>query len=97
LLATYAEDARLFEHPATLLASGAAQLQRRFALRFQEPNLQAQLSKRIVMDRFVVDHERSQKAPARLNSLPFTRSLMAESSMPGFSPVPRRSIYHERS
>ena len=58
LLATYAEDAQLFEHPATLLASGAAQLRARFVLRFQEPNLHAQLHKRMVMDRFVVDHER---------------------------------------
>ncbi|MDI1313754.1 nuclear transport factor 2 family protein [Prosthecobacter sp.] len=57
LLATYAEDARLFEHPATLLASGTTQLRERFALRFQEPNLHAHLTQRIVMDRFVVDHE----------------------------------------
>ncbi|MFZ2280913.1 MAG: nuclear transport factor 2 family protein [Prosthecobacter sp.] len=58
LLATYAEDARLFEHPATLLASGTAQLRARFALRFQEPNLHAHLLNRILMDRFVIDHER---------------------------------------
>jgi hypothetical protein len=58
LMATYAEDARLFEHPATLLASGSAQLRERFALRLQEPNLHAHLSKRILMGRFVVDHER---------------------------------------
>lgn len=58
LMATYAEDARLFEHPATLLASGSAQLRERFALRFQEPNLHALLLNRIVMGSFVVDHER---------------------------------------
>ncbi|MEP6672955.1 MAG: nuclear transport factor 2 family protein [Chthoniobacter sp.] len=57
LLATYAEEARLFEHPATLLAAGHAQLRERFALRFQEPNLHARLCRRIVMGRFVVDHE----------------------------------------
>jgi len=57
LMTTYAGDARLFEHPATLLASGAAQLRERFALRLQEPNLHAHLSKRILMGRFVVDHE----------------------------------------
>ena len=57
LVATYAEDARLFEHPATLLASGATQLRERFALRFGEPNLHAQLKQRLVMGRFVVDHE----------------------------------------
>ena len=58
LLATYAENAQLFEHPATLLASGHSQLRARFALRFQEPNLHAHLINRIVLGRFVVDHER---------------------------------------
>ena len=58
LVAAYAGEARLFEHPATLLASGSAQLRERFASRLQEPNLHAHLSKRIVMGRFVVDHER---------------------------------------
>ncbi|WP_397384022.1 nuclear transport factor 2 family protein [Prosthecobacter sp.] len=58
LLATYAEDANLFEHPATLLASGHSQLRARFALRFQEPNLHAHLLNRVLIDRFVVDHER---------------------------------------
>jgi hypothetical protein len=58
LMTVYAGDARLFEHPATLLAAGSAQLRERFALRFQEPNLHAHLSRRIVMGRFVVDHER---------------------------------------
>jgi GNAT superfamily N-acetyltransferase len=58
LLAVYAENARIFEHPATLLASGATQLRERFAQRLAEPNLHAQLIQRIVMGGFVVDHER---------------------------------------
>ncbi len=58
LLATYADDAHLFEHPNTLLATGTTELRARFALRFQEPNLHAHLLNRIVMDRFVIDHER---------------------------------------
>jgi hypothetical protein len=57
LLATYAADAELFEHPAKLLARGAAALGERFTARFQEPNLHAALQKRIVMGNFVVDHE----------------------------------------
>lgn len=57
-LATYAEDAQLFEHPAKLLASGAAQLRERYAARFAEPNLHALVVKRIVMGNFVIDHER---------------------------------------
>lgn len=57
LLATYAADAELFEHPAKLLARGSAAFRERFAARFQEPNLHAALEKRIVMGNFVVDHE----------------------------------------
>lgn len=54
-LATYAEDAQLFEHPSKLLASGRAQL--RYIVRFKEPNLRAVIVKRIVMGNVVIDHE----------------------------------------
>jgi hypothetical protein len=57
LLATYAEAAELFEHPAKLLASGAAALRERFGARFQEANLRAVLLSRIVMGQMVVDSE----------------------------------------
>jgi hypothetical protein len=57
LMATYADDALQFEYPATLLASGTAQIRERFAVRFKEPNLHARLLRRIVMGAIVVDHE----------------------------------------
>lgn len=57
LLAVYAVDAELSEHPSKLLARGAAALRERFALRFQEPNLHAALRQRIVMGNIVIDHE----------------------------------------
>lgn len=57
LLATYAEDAQLFEHPSNLLAEGTAAFRERFAARFAEPNLHAVLVKRVVMGNVVVDHE----------------------------------------
>lgn len=57
LLATYAEDARHFEHPAKLVAAGHAQMRERFALRFAEPNLHARLVRRCVMGDTVVDYE----------------------------------------
>ena len=57
LLAVYAEDARLFEYPATLLASGRAELRERFEDRFRESNLHACLVRRIVMGNVVIDHE----------------------------------------
>jgi GNAT superfamily N-acetyltransferase len=58
LVAAYAPDAQLFEHPAKLLASGSAELRERFAARFREPNLHATLLRRIVSGAIVVDHER---------------------------------------
>jgi hypothetical protein len=57
LLATYAPDARQYEHPATLLATGADEMRARFALRFQEPDLYARLVQRVVMGNLVMDHE----------------------------------------
>ena len=58
LLATYAEDARHFQHPATLLAAGHTELGARFAARFAEPGVHATLLHRAVVGDFVVDHER---------------------------------------
>jgi hypothetical protein len=58
LMATYAHDAQQFEHPAKLLASGAAEIRERFAARFQEPNLHAELLNRIVAGGMVIDHEK---------------------------------------
>jgi hypothetical protein len=57
LMATYADDAQQFEHPATLLVSGAAQVRERTMSRFQESNLHARLIRRIVMGQVVIDHE----------------------------------------
>jgi hypothetical protein len=56
-LATYAEDARQYEHPGTLVAQGHAQMRERMAARFREPNLHARLLNRSVMGHVVVDHE----------------------------------------
>jgi hypothetical protein len=57
IMAIYADDAQQFEHPSKLLASGAAEIRPRFVARFHEPNLQAQLVKRIVSGNIVIDHE----------------------------------------
>lgn len=57
LLAIYAEDAQMFEHPSKLLARGTEALRERFVARFQEPNLRAVLLNRTVMGPIVVDHE----------------------------------------
>jgi hypothetical protein len=57
LLSIYADDAQLFEHPATLIASGSQALRERYTARFQEPNLHAKLVNRMVMGQRVIDHE----------------------------------------
>jgi hypothetical protein len=58
LMATYAENIELFEHPSKLLASGATQVRERQAARLQEPNLHATLIKRMVMGNVVIDQEK---------------------------------------
>ncbi|RXK56995.1 steroid delta-isomerase [Oleiharenicola lentus] len=58
LLQIYADEAELYEFPATLLARGTAALRERFATRFREPNLHAALLHRIVAGDTVIDHER---------------------------------------
>ena len=57
LIATYADDAELFEHPHRLLARGAAQIRERQSARLCEPNLHARLIQRLVMGEMVIDHE----------------------------------------
>lgn len=56
-LATYAPDAKQFEHPAKLLASGHAEIRARTAPRMNEPNIHAKLISRTVMGNVVIDHE----------------------------------------
>ena len=57
LMEVYADDVQQFEHPAKLLASGADEIRPRFEARFKEPNLHAQLVKRIVSGDIVIDQE----------------------------------------
>ena len=57
LLSTYAPDARQYEHPGKLAASGAAEIRQRMGVRFQEPNLHARLLQRVEMGNIVIDHE----------------------------------------
>ena len=53
----WADDARYFEHPAKLLASGAAEIRKRHIARFNEPNLFGRLVNRMVVGNKVVDQE----------------------------------------
>ena len=57
-LSYYSEDAKLFDHPNQLTQSGKEQLRTRYQRSFSNKNVRAVIIKRIVFDRFVIDHER---------------------------------------
>lgn len=57
-LATYAEDAQLFELPDKLLARGTEQLRERYTKRFADERLHAEIVQRMTMGNTVIDHER---------------------------------------
>jgi len=57
-LDTYSDDAQLFEWPDKLLARGRSQLKERYAARFAEPGLHAEIVQRIASGDMVIDHEK---------------------------------------
>ena len=57
LLATYSAQARQYEFPAVLAATGTDQIRARMGVRFQEPDLYARLVQRAVMGNIVIDQE----------------------------------------
>ena len=57
-LSYYSEDAKLFNHPSQLTESGKEQLRARYQRSFRNKDVRAVIVKRIVFDRFVIDHER---------------------------------------
>jgi len=57
LMATYAPDAQQFALHGALLAEGHEQIRPRYAARFAEPDLRAQLLTRSVAGNFVTDLE----------------------------------------
>lgn len=58
LLATYAVDARQYEHPDRLLAQGEAALRERMTTRFAASRPSAELLSRMALGTTVIDHER---------------------------------------
>ena len=57
-LATYAEDAQLFDLPDKLVMRGTAQLRERYSKLFADERLHAEIVNRITVGNTVVDHER---------------------------------------
>ncbi len=58
LCAIYADDARQYQHPDTLLAAGTAAIRERFVARFAAASPRAELLHRIVTGHTVIDHEK---------------------------------------
>jgi hypothetical protein len=56
-MACWAQDAKIYAHPDTLLADGAAAIRARHELRFREPNLFGRLVQRMSAGNTVVDRE----------------------------------------
>ena len=57
-LSFYSEDAVLADHPNQVTQTGKAEMRTRYQLRFSNPNLHAEIIKRVTFGRFVIDHER---------------------------------------
>ena len=64
-LATYADDAILAKHPDQVTQTGKAQMRERYAKRFANPNVRAEILQRMSSGRFVIDHERVTAPPAK--------------------------------
>lgn len=73
-MATYANDAEIYEYPAKLLMKGTAQIEDFYgSKRFNDPKLHATIAKRIVMGDMVIDHEKIvltyPEGPGRLEAI----------------------------
>jgi hypothetical protein len=64
-LGFYAEDAVLAKHPDQVTQTGKAEMRARYQRNFSNPNVRAEIIKRVTFGRFVVDHERITAPPAK--------------------------------
>lgn len=62
-LSFYADDAVLANHPNQVTQTGKAEMRARYQARFSDPNVHAEIIKRVTFGRFVIDHERVVAAP----------------------------------
>lgn len=64
-LGFYADDAVLAKHPDQVTQTGKAQMRARYQRNFSNPNVRAEIIKRVTFGRFVIDHERVTAPPAK--------------------------------
>lgn len=64
-LSFYAEDAVLAKHPDQITQTGKVEMRTRYQRNFSNPNVRAEIIKRVTFGRFVIDHERVVAPPAK--------------------------------
>ena len=64
-LGFYADDAVLAKHPDQVTQTGKVEMRARYEKAFRNPNVRAEIIKRVTFGRFVVDHERITAPPAK--------------------------------
>jgi len=63
-LAFYADDAVLVNYPDEITQTGKTQMRARYAKRFAQPGVHAEIISRIAFAHFIVDHERITSPPS---------------------------------
>lgn len=64
-LGYYADDATLVNYPHEVTQTGKDEMRTRYARNFANKNVRAEILKRVVFDRFVVDRERVTAPPSK--------------------------------
>ena len=64
-LSHYSDDAVLVSYPDQITQTGKIEMRARYEKRFATPNLHAEIVKRIVFERFIIDHERIAAPPSK--------------------------------
>ena len=64
-LSHYSDDAVLVSYPDQITQTGKIEMRARYEKRFATPNHHAEIVKRIVFERFIIDHERITAPPSK--------------------------------
>jgi hypothetical protein len=64
-LAPYSDDVVLAKYPGTVTQTGKAEMRTRYQRSFANPNIRAEVLRRIILGNIVIDHERITAPPAK--------------------------------
>jgi len=57
-VSVYSDDIQLYNFPGEKILEGKDQLRERYKIRFESPNLHAEIVDRALMGEYIIDHER---------------------------------------